>query len=553
MGWGNGARAAMTAQLCKLLVCKICYIENEIFHSLQSISAMVEFGVLNTRVGFLCAMLLSASASAASAAQPCEALGKFSMEGQRVVIKQAQEVPASAPGVTPSMPAHCRVDGVIDERTGRDGKPYGIGFAVALPPNWNGRFLFQGGGGLNGSVRPPLGATFAGDHSALERGFAVASTDSGHVGTGGFDGSFLRDQEATLNFLYQSIPIVTTVAKQIVAQYYGKPNDRAYFVGCSTGGREAMIMSQRFPSYFDGIVAGAPAMRTSFSNLGLRHAAVALNAIAPREADGKPRTREALSDADRQLIMDNVMKTCDAFDGNRDGFIFAPQHCHFDPGTLECKGGKNERCLTSGQVQAVRTVMQGPRTASGRQVYPGYYYDTGITVSKGLAGVLVGPNIPEGKPVDTTMDVEAAWAEAVTARAMVGDSNAWTILSTFRGRGGKLIFTHGVSDPWFSAQDTVQYYERLGADNDEVPLEQWSRLFLVPGMGHCGGGERTLERFDLLDAIVEWVEHGRAPDRVIATVTSAPGETRPLCPYPAYAQFNGSGDARDAANYSCKR
>jgi hypothetical protein len=496
---------------------------------------------------------LTLGSSVASAANPCATLEKFSMAGQRVVIKQAQEVPASAPGVTPAVPAHCRVDGIIDERTGRDGKPYGIGFAVALPPNWNGRFLFQGGGGLNGSVRPPLGATYSGDRSALERGFAVASTDSGHVGTGGFDGTFLRDQQATLNFLYQSIPTVTVVAKQIIAEHYGKPNDRAYFVGCSTGGREAMIMSQRYPSYFDGIVAGAPAMRTSFSNLGLRHAAVALNAIAPRGADGKPLTREALSDADRQLIMDNVMKTCDAFDGNRDGFIFAPQHCHFDPGMLECKAGKTERCLTSGQVKAVRTVMQGPRTASGRQVYPGYYYDTGIAVSQGLAGVLVGPSIPESKPVGATMDVEAAWAEAMSARAMVGDSNAWTNLSTFRGHGGKLIFMHGVSDPWFSAQDTVQYYERLGADNDEVPLEQWSRLFLVPGMGHCGGGQRTLERFDLLDAIVEWVEHGRAPDRVIANVTSAPGETRPLCPYPAYAQYNGSGDKRDAANYVCKR
>jgi feruloyl esterase len=497
------------------------------------------------------AMVLTAWATAASAAHPCAELEKFSMAGQRVVIQQAREVPATAPGVTPSVPAHCRVDGVIDERTGRHGKPYAIGFAVALPANWNGRFLFQGGGGLNGVVRPPLGATFTGDRSALERGFAVASTDSGHRGEG-FDGTFLQDQLATLNFLYQAVADVTVVAKQIVAQHYGKPNDRAYFVGCSTGGREAMIMSQRFPTYFDGIVAGAPAMRTSFSNLGLRHGAVALNAIAPKDANGKPLTREALSDADRRLIMDNVLATCDAPDGNRDGFIFAPQHCQFDPGTLECKAGKTDRCLTSAQVKAVRTVMQGPRTTSGRQVYPGYYYDTGIAVSKGLAGVLVGPPIPEGKPVGTSMDVEAAWAEAMSPRAMVGDSNAWTNLSTFRERGGKLIFTHGVSDPWFSAQDTVQYYERLGADNDEVPLDQWSRLFLVPGMGHCGGGERTLERFDLLDAVVEWVERGRAPDRVIANVTSAPGETRPLCPYPAYAQYKGSGDARDAANYGCK-
>lgn len=509
--------------------------------------------MLNAPVRYICAIVLTASAAAASAASPCSALQKFSIAGQRVVIKQTQEVPASAPGVAPNVPAHCRVEGVIDERTGRDGKPYGIGFAVALPPNWNGRFLFQGGGGLNGSVRPPLGATFSGDHSALERGFAVASTDSGHVGTGGFDATFLRDQQATLDFLYQAIPAVTVVAKQIIAEHYGRPNDRAYFVGCSTGGREAMIMSQRFPDYFDGIVAGAPAMRTSLSNLGLRHAAAALNAIAPRDADGKPLTRAALSDADRQLIMDNVMKTCDALDGNSDGLIFAPHHCNFDPGTLQCPAGKTEGCLTSGQVNAVRTVMQGPRTASGRQVYPGYYYDTGIAASKGLAGVLVGPAIPEGTPVATTMDVDAAWADAMSARAMAGDSNAWTNLSTFRGHGGKLIFTHGVSDPWFSAQDTVQYYERLGVDNDEVPLDQWSRLFLIPGMGHCGGGDRTLERFDLLDAIVEWVEHGRAPDRVIANVTSSPGESRPLCPYPAYAQYAGKGDSRDAANYVCKR
>jgi len=499
------------------------------------------------------AMALTACASASGAAQLCAKLKNFSMPDQRVVIHQAQDVPASAPGATPSVPAHCRVDGVIDERTGRDGKPYGIGFAVALPAHWNGRFLFQGGGGLNGRVLPPLGATFSGDRSGLERGFAVASTDSGHQGTGGFDSAFLRDQEATLNFLYQAVPTVTVVAKQIIAQHYGKPNDRAYFVGCSTGGREAMIMSQRFPTYFDGIVAGAPAMRTSLSNLGLRHAAVALNAIAPQGADGKPVTRAALSDADRRLISDNVLEACDALDGNRDGLIFAPQHCHFDPGTLACKGGATERCLTSDKVNAVRTVMQGPRTKSGQQVYPGYYYDTGITVSQGLAGVLVGPSIPESKPVGTTMDVEAAWAEAMSARAMVGDSNSWTNLSTFRGRGGKLVFTHGVSDPWFSAQDTVQYYERLGTDNDEVPLEQWSRLFLVPGMGHCGGGERTLGRFDLLDTIVEWVEHGRAPDRVIANVTSAPGESRPLCPYPTYAQYSGSGDTRDAANYICKR
>src|SRR6185436_1035571 len=234
---------------------------------------------------------------------------------------QAQDVAADA---AKSLPAHCRVSGVLDPRSGRAGQAYGIGFAIALPAKWNGRFLFQGGGGLNGSVAPPLGAQFAGEHSALERGFAVATTDSGHRGAV-FDASFFGDQQAAVDFLFQGVARTTVVAKAIVARYYGKPSAHAYFVGCSTGGREAMIMSQRFPDYFDGIVAAAPAMRTSFSNLGLRHAATALNAIAPVGADGKPQTRAALSDPNRSLLIDGILEACDALDGNRDGLIFAPQ------------------------------------------------------------------------------------------------------------------------------------------------------------------------------------------------------------------------------------
>lgn len=485
----------------------------------------------------LAALLIGATS--AHAAQSCADLSKFTSTEHQIVIRQVSEEGG-----------RCRVEGVIDARTGRDGKPYGIGFAVALPADWNGRFLFQGGGGLNGSVQPPQGAQYAGERPALQRGFAVASTDSGHQGAV-FDGSFLRDQQAAVDFLYQGVATATVIAKQLVAQRYGKAPEHSYFVGCSTGGREAMIMSQRFPSYFDGIVAAAPAMRTSFSNLGLRHATAALNAVAPVKPDGQHDTRAALSDADRKLVVDRVLETCDALDGNRDGFIFAPQDCRFDPAVLACKGSHKQGCLTRAQVSAVRAVMRGPRTPSGRQVYPGYYYDTGIANTTGLPGILAGPVIPEGRPVGVTMDVDAAAAEAMDARAMAGDSNAWTNLSTFRGRGGKLIFLHGVSDPWFSAQDTVQYYERLGQDNADAPLDQWSRLFLVPGMGHCAGGARTLDRVDLLDALVSWVEQDRAPERVIATGASAPGESRPLCPYPAHAHYTGSGDARDAANYNC--
>lgn len=476
---------------------------------------------------FACLAVATASPAFARPGR-CAALAKFTSAEHGVVIRKAEEI---------ASPAHCRVEGMIDERTGADGKTYGIGFAVALPANWNGRFLFQGGGGLNGSVQPPLGAAYAGEQPALARGFAVASTDSGHQGAV-FDGGFFRDQKATLDFLFQAVAEVSVVAKQIVARYYGREHAHAYFVGCSTGGREAMMMSQRFPSYYDGIVAVAPATRTNFSNLGLRHATVALK-NAP------------LDEADRKLVVDGVLEACDGIDGRRDGLIFAPHRCAFDPGVLACGGEKRAGCLSMAQVEAVRTVMRGPRTSRGHQVYPGYYYDTGIANTQGLPGILAGPMIPEGPRIGDSMDVDAAAFEAMDARAMVGDTNAWTNLGSFHGRGGKLLFMHGVSDPWFSAQETVQYYERLGRDNAGKPLDAWARLFLVPGMGHCGGGARTLDQVDLLSAIVDWVESARAPERVIATGKSAPGESRPLCPYPAFARHDGTGDGRDATNYQC--
>jgi feruloyl esterase len=150
------------------------------------------------------------------------------------------------------------------------------------------------------------------------------------------------------------------------------------------------------------------------------------------------------------------------------------------------------------------------------------------------------------------MNVAAEAAVAHDAREMAGDTNAWTNLSSFTAHGGKLIFYHGLSDPWFSALDTVGYYERLSTDNSAGSLSDWSRLFLVPGMGHCGGGEAALDRFDMLSAIVEWVEKGHPPESVTATGAAFPGRSRPLCPYPQHAQYNGRGDSESVVNFSCK-
>ena len=190
------------------------------------------------------------------------------------------------PPLAVPLPAYCRLSATLDRRTGADGRSYGIGFALALPAEWNGRFLFQGGGGLNGTVAPPLGRTGQGD-AALARGFAVVTTDTGHRGEV-FDASFMAEQQASLDFAYQAVGRVAVLAKQVLAQHYGRPAAHAYFVGCSTGGREGMLMTQRYPTYFDGVVVGAPAMRTRFSGIGDEWVATMLNRVAPLDASGKP-------------------------------------------------------------------------------------------------------------------------------------------------------------------------------------------------------------------------------------------------------------------------
>jgi hypothetical protein len=468
---------------------------------------------------------------------PCEQL-----RSAEIVIAKAEQVPSTA-----ALPPYCRMDATIDPRTGVDGKPYGIGFAIALPGNWNGGFLFQGGGGLNGTVANPLGSQAAGDTPALARGFAVVTTDSGHKGAV-FDSSFMKDQQAGLDFAYAAIGKVTQAAKQIVAQYYGRAPRHSYFDGCSTGGREAMLVTQRYPAYFDGVIAGDPAMRTGYSNLADAWVTVALNRIAPKDDAGKPVAGRVFSDSDKKLIVDSVLEQCDAADGLKDGMIFNTRACRFDPSRLICKGAKAEGCLTSAQSDAIRKGFAGPKNSRGVPVYPGFPFDTGISANGrgGIPGLLnPGPSPVGGPNFSTEMDVdEAAAAIAANSRTALTDTVS-TDLSTFSGHGGKLIFYHGLSDPWFSPLDTLGYYQRLG------DVAAWSRLYLVPGMGHCQGGSATLDHFDALSAVVDWVEKGIAPDSITATGKAFPGRSRPLCAWPKYAHYKGQGDPEDAKNFEC--
>lgn len=487
-------------------------------------------------------------------AQSCDSLGDFSFDGHVIDISEARHVEAAEAGFGGRLPAHCRIDGVVDQRVGVDGVTYGIRFALALPDAWNGRFLFQGGGGLNGSVGNPVGATAAGGESALARGFAVVSTDTGHQG-GGFDASFMADQQAALDFFYAANTSLTPIAKAMIESHYGRPIEFSYFTGCSTGGREGMIMSQRNPTFFDGIVSGAPAMRTGHSNMSLAFINAAFSEFAPRDENGSASPAALLSPSDRTLIMDSLLAACDADDGLADGMIFSTGTCRFDPAELVCRGGKTDACLTADQVSGLKKAFQGPIDRLGNLTYPPFPWDTGLNASgRGLPGILVsgGSSPVQGQRTSGTFDVDAeAHAVAADVLGRIGDS-LQPNLSTFRGREAKILFYHGMSDPWFSANDTRLYYESLASANGGASsVRDFARLFLVPGMGHCGGGAAALDRFDLLTAVVDWVENGVTPDRVESTGDAFPGRSRPLCAYPEYAHYV-AGDPDSAQAFECR-
>src|SRR5579864_6829850 len=287
----------------------------------------------------------------------CADLVNFKIPGVPMVITKAATIPASSAPATATaetsatsavIPSQCQADGMINERTGADGRTYGIGFSLALPDNWNNRFLFQGGGGYNGSVRPPVGAAAAGGNPGLARGFAVVSTDTGHKGAT-FDRTYDVDQQASLDFAQVAVDRVAEVAKQIIAHYYAQPARYSYFAGCSTGGREAMLMTQRYPAEFDGVISGDPAIRTGFSRIGNNWSAVAFNQIAPKDDAGKAQPNKVFSESDIKLIVNGILSACDAKDGLKDGMVFNTRACKFDPDALQCKGDKNDSCLTAAQ------------------------------------------------------------------------------------------------------------------------------------------------------------------------------------------------------------
>jgi feruloyl esterase len=463
------------------------------------------------------------------------------------------------------LPEHCLVQGALDPRTGVDGKHYAIGFQLRLPTQWNGRFVYQGGAGLDGFIAPALGNAAGSSPPALLRGFAVVSTDGGHEG---LDASFAADQQARLDYAYASIGRLSATAKDIIARFYGRRPAYSYLVGCSNGGRDAMMAAQRFPDEFDGVVAGDPGFHLSAAAVGELWDTRQFVKVAPRDAQGRPILAESFTESELRLVSQAVLQACDALDGLADGMINDAAACHFDPARLQCRAGEQPHdCLSSAKVAALRAVFDGAHDSSGHALYSPWPYDAGIS-GPGWRAWKLGTSLT-GAPnaLNATLGMNALQMyfltpprpglsaaafdfdrdpRAVAQTAALNDAVS-TFMSSFVAHGGRMLIYQGMSDPVFSADDIIRWYGELTRDTGAP--QTWARLFLIPGMNHCAGGPAT-DDFDALTAIQAWTEHGVAPERLVARGRAFPGVTRPLCPYPKYARYAGA-DRNSAASFVC--
>jgi feruloyl esterase len=539
------------------------------------------------------------SAARGAALKDCASLSA-AFRFEHTIVESA--VPVAAGGLMLSgkpVRAHCLVKGRMHARKGSDGRDYAIGFEMRLPQDWNGRFYYQGNGGLDGNVRPAEGALGGGPLTgALMQGFAVISSDAGHSGPQ--TPYFGLEPQARLDYGYQAVAKLTPMAKALIAAAYGKAAERSYIGGCSNGGRHVMVAAARLGEEYDGYLIGAPGYRLPLAALAQLWGAQQWATIATPGATVRhpinPKAMladlgSAFSAAERQAVASAILARCDALDGARDGMVHATQACqtafNLDRDVPSCAGARSGSCLTPAQKGVVAGVFSGARTAGGQAFYTGFPFDPGLAGtdwarwkfvnSQALDPLAVGAvfSVPPGRVDPLKEDVSARLPLLSATNSTFRESGLSLMsppghdnpvnLEALRARGAKMVLYHGVSDAVFSAEDTRQWWERLNNALDGQAA-QFARYFPVPGMNHCRGGPAA-DQFDLLTPLVRWVEEGIAPQAVTASARGAgnpgganaelpagwsPTRTRPLCAYPSVAHYKGRGDIEIAENFVCR-
>ncbi|RSM57734.1 tannase/feruloyl esterase family alpha/beta hydrolase [Actinoplanes sp. ATCC 53533] len=520
---------------------------------------------MRRRIGFaltaltaLTAILVPAGPAAAASngtirpVRECASLvGDFALPSGVAHVTVATPVPAAA-----TEPAHCDVRGIIDPA---------VRFQLRLPTStFAGRYLQYGCGGFCGQLDAPAFPTCGGRPGA---DMAVGATDDGHVGGGvlaNLDGRWGADNQAARDdWTFRAPHVVSQAAKRLIATYYGSPPRRSYFTGCSNGGREGLLLAQRYPTDFDGIAAGAPA----FPIAPLAGVFETWVARANTAADGTP----ILTGDKLPALHAAVVAACDDLDGLVDGQLADPRACRYDPAALACPAGADRPdCLTPAQVRTVHKLYAGPTDAAGRRLYPGgepygselAWFAWVVPVPElggGIAAQLSDNYLrylgyPVGTPHSSLADFRFTTAEFHRLAPEGAKGNAMSLdLSRFRRAGGKLVIWHGWADSAIPPVGTLDYYQRLWQrDGSLRQTQQYARVFMVPTMYHCADGS-ALTEFDPLPELVRWTEHGAAPDRVVAVGRTEPQgpvvRSRPVFPYPLRARYDGSGSVDDANNF----
>lgn len=502
---------------------------------------------LRTRLLIACSVFLTTAPVITSAAT-CESLQSLMLPDTTITLSEPVAAGAFAVSGTQQgnafadLPAFCRVAATLSPTSDSE-----INLEVWLPAtNWNGKYQAVGNGGWAGAIN------YADMADALRRGYAASSTDTGHTGDGG--AFALGHPEKLIDFGYRAIHEMTVSAKAIITAFYETASRFSYFNGCSTGGRQALIEAQRFPDDYDGIIAGHPANpRPRLSAWQLFVAkAVLIDPASYIPPDQYP------------LIHQAVMGACDAIDGLEDGLIDNPEACTFDPQVLQCEAGASPdaACLTPPQVESARLMTNGPKDPrTGAEVFPALSH--GVEMSWGtIAG---GPE-PRGNAHDHfkyvvfadpnwdwrtfNFETDLPLAEKIDGGLLnATDPN----LQSFIDRGGKLLMYHGWNDQNIPPRATINYYNSVVETMGYATTSPAVRLFMAPGMAHCGGGPGP-NTFDAVTALEQWVEAGVAPDQIIAAhrTGGSVDRTRPLCPYPQVARYTGSGSIDEAANFACQ-
>ena len=510
----------------------------------------------------ICALIATIPAIAAT----CERLATLALTGATINTAQTVSGSFTPPAGQPvnNLPPFCRVAGVLKPSSDSD-----IKFEVWMPSaGWNGKFQGIGNGGFAGAIG------FAQLGNAVAHGYATAATDTGHE-AGGTDARWaLGHREKIVDFGHRAIHDTAEKAKAIIKAFYGDDPKHSYFSSCSNGGRQALMEAQRYPADYDGIIAGAPA--NYWTHL-LTAAIWNMQATMSDPASYIPANKIPAIEA-------AALETCDALDGVKDGVIDDPTQCHFDPAKLLCKGEDAATCLTAPQVAALKKIYEGPHDSKGDQLLPGFSaggeagaggwpaWISGSGPGKSLQYAF-GTNYFQNMVYDDPgwdfktfdMDRGPKLADDKTASALNATDPD---LKRFKQRGGKLIMYHGWSDAAIPPVNTINYYKNVVSKMGEKNASAFVRLYMAPGMQHCGGGpgpsafgQATVAQGDPqhdIDAALErWVEKGVAPEEIIATkykgTNAASGvlRTRPLCPYPQVAHWKGTGSTDDAANFEC--